>query len=237
MRVKSKLNLEESKVVISMLQSLVGLTTTIALRSREAHWNVKGPSFGPLHELFGDFYDFANDWVDTLAERIVQQGGVAAALNGGWEPGPQVGDEKTLLHNIAQLANHLAEQLHSATLMVDEDESTRDALIEFNRDLEKWIWKIEAHLQEFVKVSKKAAKVEPEVVTFKYTWVHQPTGDTGVKEWSGLSHQDFLDDLAAWNRRGYGKWLYSEIENEEENSLFSPTHMSSRSPSFQTFRP
>lgn len=228
MRIKSRLNFEESNAVVSMLQSLVGLTTALALRSREAHWNVKGTNFGPLHELFGDFYDFANDWADTLAERVVQQGGCAAALNGGWEPGPQVGDERTLLHSNSELANRLAEQLHAATLTVDEDESTRDMLIEFNRDLEKWLWKIEANLQEFVKVGKKAAvKAEPQVQTYEYTWVHQPTGDTGVKEWSGLSHEEFVEDLATWNRRGLGKWLYTE-DGEDDGGLFTPSHLPSK---------
>jgi starvation-inducible DNA-binding protein len=149
-----RLNMDTAEPTIAILQNLTTLTTALALTTREAHWNVKGPNFGPLHELFGEFYDFVNDWSDTLAERIVQMGGVAAALTSPLQPGSTVGDETTLIKTIAAQANHLSEQIHlsSVELGQTDDESTKDALIEFNRDLEKWVWKIESHLQEFTKV-------------------------------------------------------------------------------------
>lgn len=226
---KARLQFEESGAVVGLLQSLTGLTQTLALRSREAHWNIKGARFGTLHELFGDLYDFANDWVDTLAERIVQQGGVAAALTGGWEPAPELGDDTTLIKHLVQLTTKLAEQLHEATEMVNEDESTKDILIEFNRELERWLWKLEAHLQEVVKVAKNAASNDLPLKTFKYTWVHQPTGKTGTKEWSGLTREAFLEDLASWNRRGYGTWMYFEGGGEgelfgDDDEAFAPVH-------------
>lgn len=149
-------------VALALLHPILISTTSLALRSREAHWNVKGPNFGPLHELFGDFYDFTNDWADTLAERIVQQGGVAVALSGHDGP-PFIGDEKTLIEGIAYRANVLAEAVHSSIVQIDADETTKDALIEFGRELEKWIWKIESHLQEFKKVQ--SAEVEEVGVT------------------------------------------------------------------------
>lgn len=145
----------------ALLHPLVIATTALALRAREAHWNVKGPNFGPLHELFGDFYDFVNDWADTLAERIVQQGGVAIAL-AGYDGRPMIGDEKTLISGIAFKANTLAELIHAAIPSLGDDETSKDALIEFGRDLEKWVWKIESHLQEFKKVEE-AAPVAPQV--------------------------------------------------------------------------
>lgn len=231
MRKRARLLFEGSDAAMAMVQSLTGLTQTLSLRSREAHWNVKGANFNPLHEFFGDFYDFSNDWVDTLAERIVQQGGVASALVGGWEPAPELGDAKTLLQDLSELSNRLAEQIHQTIKMLDEDESTKDILIEMNRELEKWIWKIEAHLQEVIKVAAKnktASSDAPPLQTHTYTWLHQPTGKSGTKEWSGLSYEDFQNDLADWNRKGYGTWMYTEegqeAEDGEDEALFSPTH-------------
>jgi starvation-inducible DNA-binding protein len=162
---KSKLELEGSEPVIAILQTLASQTMALSMRTHEAHWNVKGPNFGPLHELFGDFYDFTNDWVDTMAERVVQQGGVAQALSFPWEPRPVIGDETTLLTEIAMMANALVQQSHVATVELNEatqDESSKDMLIEFTRELEKWVWKIESHLQGYQKVAKKAA-VDPSV--------------------------------------------------------------------------
>ena len=44
---------------------------------KQAHWNVKGPQFIALHKLFDEVYADVEGYVDLLAERIVQLGGVA----------------------------------------------------------------------------------------------------------------------------------------------------------------
>jgi starvation-inducible DNA-binding protein len=38
---------------------------------------VKGPHFFSLHALFDQVYEESGDWVDELAERAVQLGGIA----------------------------------------------------------------------------------------------------------------------------------------------------------------
>ena|SRR5438552_1691697 len=42
-----------------------------------AHWNVKGPNFIALHELFDKVTEDVEDYVDLIAERVVQLGGSA----------------------------------------------------------------------------------------------------------------------------------------------------------------
>ena len=44
---------------------------------KQAHWNVKGPSFIALHKLFDEINEAVEEYVDLLAERVVQLGGVA----------------------------------------------------------------------------------------------------------------------------------------------------------------
>jgi len=44
---------------------------------KQAHWNVKGPSFIGLHELFDKVDEAVESYVDMIAERIVQLGGIA----------------------------------------------------------------------------------------------------------------------------------------------------------------
>jgi len=154
---QAKVNLDGA--ALSLLHPLVSGATTLALRCREAHWNVKGPNFGPLHELFGDFYDFMNDWADTLAERVVQQGGAAWALDSYTGPG-LIGDEKFLLENIAIAGNALATIVHTTIPKLGDDETSKDVLIEFGRELEKWVWKIEAHLMEFKRLSEANPETE-----------------------------------------------------------------------------
>ena len=55
------------------LASLVDLQ----MQMKQAHWNVKGPSFIGLHELFDKVAEDVEDYVDLVAERIVQLGGIA----------------------------------------------------------------------------------------------------------------------------------------------------------------
>ena len=51
--------------------------TDLMLQSKQAHWNVKGPNFIALHELFDKVAESAEEWVDMIADRIVQLGGTA----------------------------------------------------------------------------------------------------------------------------------------------------------------
>jgi len=44
---------------------------------KQAHWNVKGPDFIALHELFDRVDTDVAAYVDLIAERAVQLGGVA----------------------------------------------------------------------------------------------------------------------------------------------------------------
>src|ERR1700690_2313153 len=55
------------------LASLVDLQ----MQMKQAHWNVKGPSFIGLHELFDKAAEAVGDYEDKIAERIVQLGGIA----------------------------------------------------------------------------------------------------------------------------------------------------------------
>lgn len=62
------------------LQALVTNDVILALAAQDAHWNVRGATFGPLHELFGELRDTTNEIVDRLAERAVTLGGTASGL-------------------------------------------------------------------------------------------------------------------------------------------------------------
>lgn len=49
---------------------LLGLASV----ARKAHWNVRGPLFGQLHDLFGKLYDACASHADTLAEHSAMLG-------------------------------------------------------------------------------------------------------------------------------------------------------------------
>ena len=68
-----KRRLELNALMNQRLASAVDLQTQM----KQAHWNVKGPSFIGLHELFDKVDEAVESYVDMIAERIVQLGGIA----------------------------------------------------------------------------------------------------------------------------------------------------------------
>ena len=49
----------------------------LQMQLKQAHWNVKGPHFIGLHELFDKVAEDVESYVDMIAERAVQLGGIA----------------------------------------------------------------------------------------------------------------------------------------------------------------
>ena len=49
----------------------------LQMQMKQAHWNVKGPHFIGLHEIFDKIDEAVEAYVDLIAERIVQLGGIA----------------------------------------------------------------------------------------------------------------------------------------------------------------
>src|SRR5690606_6829040 len=63
--------------MVALLHARLADTLDLVLQAKQAHWNVKGPDFYQLHELFDEVAAAARAAVDDLAERAVQLGGIA----------------------------------------------------------------------------------------------------------------------------------------------------------------
>ena len=134
------------------LASAVDLQTQM----KQAHWNVKGPSFIGLHELFDKVDEAVESYVDMIAERIVQLGGIAegtarvAASRSQLEEYPlAIGDG---LAHVEAVARALSTFGHEARNLINEaddldDADTADLFTEISRGIDKWLWFVEAHSQ------------------------------------------------------------------------------------------
>ena len=123
--------------------------------SKQAHWNVKGPHFIALHELFDQLHGNIEEHVDSLAERITALGGTAlgtvgaAARGSSLAPYPESISAGPL--HVAALADRLADfgrkvrQAIAAAAKLD-DASSADLFTEISRDVDKYLWFLEAHL-------------------------------------------------------------------------------------------
>jgi starvation-inducible DNA-binding protein len=63
--------------ICTLLNQRLADVIDLQTQMKQAHWNVKGPNFIGLHKLFDDINEDVEEYVDLIAERIVQLGGIA----------------------------------------------------------------------------------------------------------------------------------------------------------------
>ena len=66
--------IEETATVAESLQATLVELIDLSLQAKQAHWNLVGPSFGPIHLLLDELTDQYRDWYDEVAERLVASG-------------------------------------------------------------------------------------------------------------------------------------------------------------------
>ena len=128
----------------------------LQMQMKQAHWNVKGPNFIGLHELFDQVDEAVEEYVDKIAERIVQLGGIAegtvrvSAARSQLEEYPLSIAEGTA--HVDAVTTALSAFGKEARLTIDEadafdDADTADLFTEVSRGIDKWLWFVEAHAQ------------------------------------------------------------------------------------------
>ncbi|MGG5818387.1 DNA starvation/stationary phase protection protein Dps [Falsiroseomonas sp. HW251] len=144
------------KTSIGVLQGCLTDGVDLYNATRQAHWNVKGPSFGSLHLLFEGFYTTLAEDIDLLAERIVQLGGTANGTSQTVAQGTRLAPYPTALKDgmghVKELADRyatVAKALREGIDATDEagDADTADILTGVSKNTDKALWMLEAHLQ------------------------------------------------------------------------------------------
>ena len=87
------------------------------LKAHNFHWNVTGPLFPQLHDLFGTVYEEVYGSIDTFAENIRKAGAFVPASYGRFSMLTQIEDENEILPAEAMLAELLADSDKMAKLL------------------------------------------------------------------------------------------------------------------------
>ena len=143
--------------IVGLLNEHLADAIDLQLQAKQAHWNIKGPNFVGLHELFDRVAAQAREYADEIAERAVALGGVAQgtlqAVSGQSqlrEYPLEVGDwrahVRAMQHALATFGRGARKAIDDATALNDAD--TADLFTEISRGVDKSLWMIEAHVQE-----------------------------------------------------------------------------------------
>ena len=74
---KHGLDADTRQASVELLNARLADVIDLELQAKQAHWNVKGPNFIGLHELFDQVSAAAAKYKDEIAERAVMLGGTA----------------------------------------------------------------------------------------------------------------------------------------------------------------
>ncbi len=154
---KNDLQSNAKAVSIGLLNARVADAIDLALLTKQAHWNVKGPQFIAVHEMLDVFRTELDAAVDTMAERVVQLGGTALGTTQVVAAASSVTPYPTNIYaikdHLTALADRYAAVANSVRAGIDAtseagDADTADILTGISRAMDKALWFLEAHLQE-----------------------------------------------------------------------------------------
>ena len=142
---------------IDLLNEHLADAIDLQLQAKQAHWNIKGPNFVGLHDLFDRIAAQAGEFSDLIAERAVALGGVArgtvqvvSSRSQLREYPLEVGDWRA---HVLAMQDALARFGRGARRAIDDasalnDVDTADLFTEISRTSDKSLWMVEAHIQD-----------------------------------------------------------------------------------------
>jgi starvation-inducible DNA-binding protein len=155
---KTKIDIEQGarENLIGLLNQRLADAADLKSQAKQAHWNVKGPNFIALHELFDQVSTEMDTHVDDIAERITTLGGTAmgtvrlAAQNSSLSEYPhEISDGTAHVDALSTALADFGKKVRADIDTTDEmgDKDTADILTGVSKGVDKLLWFVEAHNQ------------------------------------------------------------------------------------------
>lgn len=154
---KNDLSPTTRQSIIEILNEHLADAIDLQLQAKQAHWNIKGPNFVGLHELFDQIAAQAQAYADDIAERAVALGGIARGTLQSVSQQTQLpeypldaGDWRShvvaMRDALATFGRGVRKAIDDTTALNDAD--TADLFTEISRGVDKSLWMVEAHVQD-----------------------------------------------------------------------------------------
>ena len=141
--------------IVTVLQERLADSIDLMMQAKQAHWNVKGPNFIALHELFDDIVDHLDEQADDIAERAVQLGGIAPGTIRSAAAASQIAEYPANIQDGQDHLKALVERVSAYGALVRAaiettgkagDAGTSDLFTGISRAIDQDLWFLEAHL-------------------------------------------------------------------------------------------
>ena len=140
---------------VEVLNKHLAAAIDLHAQTKQAHWNVRGPNFIAIHELFDRVSEKVEGFSDMLAERAGGLGGVAhgtvqvVAENSFLIPYQlNIADENKHVFAIAGALAAFGQSVRDASkdCTAFGDADTADLFTEISRGIDQQLWLVESHL-------------------------------------------------------------------------------------------
>ena len=142
--------------MIELLNARLADAIDLALVTKQAHWNLKGPTFIAVHEFLDEVRDDLDEHVDIIAERAAQLDGIAlgtiqTVAKATTLPAYPT-DIRKVEDHLNALVGHFAAVSKSVREAIDTadeagDADTADIFTAYSRVLDKNLWFLKSHLE------------------------------------------------------------------------------------------
>src|SRR5579875_1449428 len=130
-KTRNDLKTNAKSVSIQVLNARLADAIDLALITKQAHWNLKGPQFIGIHEMLDQFRKEQDEWVDTMAERITQLGGTALGTSqtvaSGTSLAPYPTDIYAVFDHVKELIERYAKVANAIRAAIDQADEAGDA--------------------------------------------------------------------------------------------------------------
>ncbi|MDQ3129485.1 MAG: DNA starvation/stationary phase protection protein Dps [Acidobacteriota bacterium] len=153
---KNDLGKKNREKTIEILNARLADAIDLKTQAKQAHWNVKGPHFIGLHELFDQVATAVELHIDLIAERVTALGGTAmgtarvvAQTSTLSEYPLEIFDGTAHVDALSTAMSDFGKKVRDGIDQTDKlgDADTADLFTEVSREIDKLLWFVEAHIQ------------------------------------------------------------------------------------------